>query len=462
MYNVQGNTIAAIATPAGAGGIGIVRISGERAVEIAHKLFRSRSGECEFRSHRLYLGHIVEPEEGRVIDQVLISCMRGPHSYTREDVIEINSHSGFFLLAKILQTVLDQGARLARPGEFTYRAFLNGRIDLTQAEAVVDLINAKSDRGIQMAASQVQGAFRHQIDGLREKILDTLSHVEVAIDYPEEENDILSREALSAQLVLEAAQELRAVTEGVARRGLWVDGVRVVIAGAFNVGISSLMNRLIERDRSIVTDVPGTTRDVIESSTVINGLPVLLMDTAGIRQTKEEIETVGIRLTHESVDSADLVLAVLDRSRPLNEDDLAVIHRVHEKGVLVVLNKADLPPNLTTPGDLEQFAELPVVAVSALTGEGIDRLRQTVFEAALKGLSDTTDSLGASSARHRKALEACRIHILSAADHLKEESPMEIVALELREGLSCLGEIVGETTNDEILENIFSQFCIGK
>ena len=240
-------------------GIGIIRLSGGRAIEIARKVFRSRRGSCGFESHRLYLGHIFEPEKGNAIDQVLVSCMRGPHSYTREDVVEINSHSGFFLLSKILQLVLDQGARLARPGEFTYRAFLSGRIDLTQAEAVVDLINAKSDRGIQMAASHVQGAFRRQIDGLRERVMDTLAHVEVAIDYPEEEADILSREALSTQLVQGVVQDLRSLTEGVARRGLWVDGIRVVIAGAVNVGKSSLLNRLVEKNRSIVTALPGTT-----------------------------------------------------------------------------------------------------------------------------------------------------------------------------------------------------------
>jgi tRNA modification GTPase len=462
MLLLQEDTIAAIATPAGTGGIGIIRLSGGRSIEITQKIFRPRSGTCGFKSHRLYLGHICEPEDGNVIDQVLVSCMRAPHSYTREDVVEINSHSSFFLLAKILQTVLDQGARLARPGEFTYRAFLNGRIDLTQAEAVVDLINAKSDRGIQLAASQVQGAFRLQIDGLRGKIMDTLSHVEVAIDYPEEEAGILSREALSDQLCQGAVQDLRSLTEGVARRGLWVDGIRVVIAGAVNVGKSSLLNRLIEKNRSIVTAVPGTTRDVIESNVVINGLPILLMDTAGIRQAKEEIESAGIRLTHESLDSADLVMAVLDRSRPLNEDDMAIIHRAREKNPLLVLNKADLPANLRTPADPAHFADLPVVEVSALTGEGIDRLREAIFQAAMKGLGDTTGSLGASSVRHRKALDACRVHLLAAADHLVENSPMEIVAVDLREGLECLGEIVGETTNEDLLERVFSQFCIGK
>jgi tRNA modification GTPase len=462
MFPYQEDTIAAIATPAGAGGIGIIRISGGRSIEIVRRIFRPRSGSCELKSHRLYLGHVCEPEDGNIIDQVLVSCMRAPHSYTREDVVEINSHSGFFLLAKILQTVLDQGARLAGPGEFTYRAFLNGRIDLTQAEAVVDLINSKSDRGIQMAVNQVQGTFRQEIDGLKERIMDTLSHVEVAIDYPEEESDVLSREALSAQLIQGSIQDLESLTESVARRGLWVDGIRVVIAGAVNVGKSSLLNRLIEKTRSIVTAVPGTTRDVIESSMVINGLPVLLMDTAGFRETKEEIETVGILLTLESLDSADLVLAVLDRSRPLDENDRAVIHRAHEKNALVVLNKADLPSNLKTPGDLDQFAGIPLVAVSALTGEGIDRLREAIFQAALNGIGDTAGSAGISSARHRKALDACRDHLLSAADHLVENSPMEIVALELREGLSCLGEIVGETTNEDILKKVFSQFCIGK
>lgn len=462
MLSEQEDTIAAIATPAGAGGIGIIRVSGGRAIEIARKVFRSGSGSCGFESHRLYLGHICEPGKGNAIDQVLVSCMRGPHSYTREDVVEINSHSGFFLLAKILQLVLDQGARLARPGEFTYRAFVNGRIDLTQAEAVVDLINAKSDRGIQMAASQVQGAFRRQIDGLRERIMDALAHVEVAIDYPEEETDILSREALSTQLIQGVLQDLRSLTEGVARRGLWVDGIRVVIAGAVNVGKSSLLNRLIEKDRSIVTALPGTTRDVIESSMVIKGLPVLLMDTAGLRKTEEEIETAGIRLTHESLDSADLVLAVFDRSRPLNENDMALIHRACEKNTLVVLNKADLPSHVMTRGDPAPIEHLPAVTVSALTGEGIDGLREAVFEAALKGVGDTTGSLGSSSVRHQKALDACRVHIEAASDHLVQNSPMEIAAVELREGIECLGEIVGETTNEDVLERVFSRFCLGK
>ena len=315
------DTIAAIATPIGQAGIGIIRISGPRAYEIAEKIFEPKNPIPGMLSHRLYLGHLCHPSSGDLIDEVLLSFMKAPHSYTREDVIEINSHSGYLLLSKILQIIIEQGARLARPGEFTLRAFLNGRIDLTQAEAVMDLINSKSDRGLHLASQQTRGSFRRELDGLRQSVVDILAHVETAIDFPEEETSILSRQQTACQIEEEAIKPIEALIEASARKRVWVDGINTVIVGRVNSGKSSLLNRLLDDERAIVTPIPGTTRDIIESFITIEGIPLRLMDTAGFRTVKDEAERIGLYLTEQKLTEADLLLVVIDQSRRLNQDD---------------------------------------------------------------------------------------------------------------------------------------------
>jgi len=458
----QEDTIAAIATPVGKAGIGIIRISGRDSYKIAERIFRPKKPRQDLQSHRLYLGHLYDPSSGAMIDEVLLSFMKAPQSYTREDVIEINSHSGYLLLSRILQLVLEQGARLADPGEFTLRAFLNNRIDLTQAEAVVDLINSRSERGLHLSSQQTRGSLKREIEGLRQTVVDILAHAEVAIDFPEEEAGIISKNEASdriKKLVIEPIEQLIKAHE---RKRLWVDGIKTVIVGRVNAGKSSLLNRILDEQRAIVTPIPGTTRDIIESTLTIEGLPLHIMDTAGLGQVRDEAERLGVCLTQEKLAEADFALIVIDRSRPMNQDDLDIIAKARKRDALIVINKIDLPPAMDKVAGQESFSGLPVVHVSALTGQGIDRLREAIAECLLQGDIDMTSSHAAPNLRHRKALMDAAGYFRGAARTAIEDAPMEIIALELRSGLDALGEIIGEAPGEEVLDSIFSQFCLGK
>jgi tRNA modification GTPase len=454
------DTIAAIATPIGQAGIGIVRVSGPLAGEIAENLFEPKSPvQGGLQSHRLYLGQICDPSSGAMIDEVLLSFMKAPHSYTREDVVEINSHSGYMLLSRILQVVLDQGARLARPGEFTLRAFLNGRIDLTQAEAVINLINSQSERGLHLASEQLQGSFRKEIQVLRQKVVDILSRAEVAIDFPEEETGILSREEAVNQVQEQVIKPIEALIEAHASKRIWVDGINTAIVGRVNAGKSSILNRLLNEQRAIVTPIPGTTRDIVGSTITIEGLPFRLMDTAGFGEVKDEVERIGIHLAEQKLTEADFLLVVIDQSRPLNQDDLNIVSRSRGKKALIVINKIDLPSKFSHESVTGGF---PVVKISALTGQGLDALRKTIVECVLDGDIDMTSSNVAPNLRHKQALTDAAQFFKSAARNIKGDAPMEILAVELKSGLDALGEIIGETTSEEVLDSIFSQFCLGK
>lgn len=456
------DTITAIATPIGQAGIGIVRISGPRSRKIAEKIFRPKRPIQGLISHRLYLGHLYDPSSGSMIDEALLSFMEAPHSYTREDVVEINSHSGYLLLSRILQIILDQGARLARPGEFTLRAFVNGRIDLTQAEAVIDLINAKSDRGLVLASQQIHGSFKQQIELLRQNALDILAHAEVAIDFPEEETSIMSREEAADRIREEVINPIEASIATHARNRIWVDGVSTVIVGRVNTGKSSLLNRLLNQQRAIVTAIPGTTRDIIESTITVEGVPLRLMDTAGLREVKDEVERIGVYLTEQKLSEADFLLIVIDQSRPLNQDDLNIIGKSQGKKALIVINKIDLRSQLDEEASQRAFSEFPKVKISALTGEGLDHLRTAIVRCVLESDIDMTSSQAVSNLRHRQALMEAAQFFKDAAQSMRGDSPMEIVALEIKSGLDALGEIIGETSNEEVLDRIFSQFCLGK
>ncbi|MBW1704241.1 MAG: tRNA uridine-5-carboxymethylaminomethyl(34) synthesis GTPase MnmE [Deltaproteobacteria bacterium] len=456
------DTITAIATPVGQAGIGIIRISGPLSYEIATKLFRPKRSAPDILSHRLYLGDLHDPSSGHMIDEVLLSFMKAPHSYTREDVIEINSHSGYLLLSKILKLILDQGARLARPGEFTLRAFLNGRIDLTQAEAVIDLINSQSEKGLHLAFQQIQGSFREKIENLRQKAIEILASAEVAIDFPEEETGIISREDGVALIEKGLVEPVENLIQAHVRKRIWVDGINTVIVGRVNAGKSSLLNRLLNEQRAIVTPVPGTTRDIIESTITIEGLPLRLMDTAGFREVKDEVERIGVDLTEQKLAEADFLLVVIDRSRPLNRDDLNIIAQSQGKKGLIVINKIDLPDLMGIEAENEMFSSFPIVKISALTGQGLDDLRKAIVECLLEGDIDMTPSHAAANLRHRQALTDAARFFKSAGRSSGEDAPMEIVALELKSGLDALGEIIGETATEDILDSIFSRFCLGK
>ena len=455
------DTIAAVATPAGQAGIGIVRMSGPQAREIAHRIFRPKNPADSFQSHRLYLGHLINPASGTALDEVLVSYMAAPHTYTREDVVEINSHSGPLLLEQILKILLQEGARLAKPGEFTFRAFMNGRMDLTQAEAIIDLINAQSERGLQLASNQIHGRLRAEIDTIRQKAVDLLAHIEVAIDFPEEEFSLLHRGETAGRVQKELLDPVSRMIAGYGERKLWLEGLKTAIVGRVNAGKSSLLNRLLNEEKAMVTPIPGTTRDVIESTIHMEGLPLRLMDTAGFRKVRGKLEKIGIRRAEQKLEEADLVLLVIDQSRPLQSEDLDLLARIQKKKAVVVLNKGDLPARVNQDALESTAVGLARVRISALKGEGIEELRKAIRDVITSGV-DTTDLGIAPSLRHKEALDLASDHFQKSVSNLEEGLPFEIVAADLQEGLRALGEIVGETTREEVLDRIFSQFCIGK
>ncbi|MBW1771630.1 MAG: tRNA uridine-5-carboxymethylaminomethyl(34) synthesis GTPase MnmE [Deltaproteobacteria bacterium] len=460
--HLRKDTIAAIATPIGQAGIGIIRVSGPEAPRIAEKIFRPGKATRALESRRLYLGHLLDPSTGALIDEVLLTVMRAPHTFTREDVLEIHSHSGTLLLSRILRMILGENVRLAEPGEFTFRAYMNGRIDLTQAEAIIDLINAKSERGLQLASQQIRGGFKKDVEGLRQTAITILAQLEVAIDFPEEEDGAFQGEEIALRVKEGLIQPIEEIMATHMQRKIWVDGIQTVIAGCVNVGKSSLLNRLLNEERAIVTPIPGTTRDIIESTIHIKGIPLRLMDTAGFREVEGEVEKIGIRLAEQKLAEADLSLIVLDQSRFLNDEDLDIIARGKKGKSLILLNKIDLP-SMVDENALASAADgIPLVKISALTGEGMEDLCQAIEDAVVAGEGDLGTPQVVPNLRHQKALNDAVIFFNKATANTREDLPVEIIAVDLQSGLDALGEITGANATDEVLERIFSEFCLGK
>jgi tRNA modification GTPase len=447
-------TIAAISTPPGEAGVGIVRLSGPRALEIAGEMFVSPRGRG-LKPHRMVYGFLRDPESGEHVDEVLVSFMRAPRSYTREDVVEINCHGGIVPLRRALELALHRGARLAEPGEFTKRAFLNGRIDLSQAEAALDLIRSKTEASEKLALSQLRGALSEKVNALREKVLGICAHVEAHIDFPEEEIEPRSREEIKRG-IKEAADGIAALSGSFDEGRFFREGIGTAIVGRPNVGKSSLLNALLSRDRAIVTEMPGTTRDVIEECLNIKGLPLRVMDTAGIREAHDMAEAEGVRRSLMALEDADLVLGVLDGSVPLNDEDRDIMKRIRGKNSILAINKSDLPYYFDPAG-----LGLKAVRVSAKTGEGIEELKDMVFRSCIRSPAQLGDGVMVTNLRHKSALDASA-RSLEAALCALDTSPIEITSMELREALDRLGEIVGHVTTDDILDRIFSEFCIGK
>lgn len=455
------DTIAAISTPFGVGGIGIIKISGPRAQAIACALFRSPSFTGKFTSHRLYHGEVIDPGGGSSLDEVLISFMAGPRSYTREDVVEINCHSGYLVLRKILELVLKNGARLAEPGEFTKRAFLNNRIDLSQAEAVMDLIEAKSLKALEAASAQLKGVLSQEVNRIRNDLLFLLSHIEARIDFPEEEVEELSQDEMSAetQRLLHA---LRGLTETYVEGRLHREGISVIIAGKPNVGKSSLLNALVGEQRAIVTPDRGTTRDAIEDMISLRGVPLKIIDTAGIREAKDLAEEEGVRVAREKIAGADLVILVIDSHLGVDEEDRAIRDDLKGKRVLVAWNKVDLPPRLTLDQAAREFPEGPLIPISALRRQGLDELRDAIMAAVIRHGIESPDGILVTSLRHKLALEKATRELERLLDDVGLEVPPEVLSSSIQSALNSLGEIVGETTPEDVLDQIFGRFCIGK
>lgn len=453
------DTIAAIATPPGEGGIAIIRISGTSAESIATKIFaRSRGKNGRLTSHRLYHGAICDPMTNGKVDEVLLTIMRKPRSYTGEDVVEIHCHGGVFLSRKILGLALSQGARQAEPGEFTKRAFLNAKMDLSQAEAVLDLIRARTDKSAQLALNQAGGELSKWVHELREELLDILVQIEAAIDFPDEEIDLLKRQEL-----IEEIDRLQTKIHDILTTYEWGrlfrEGARVCICGRPNVGKSSLLNLLVGEQRVIVTPVPGTTRDVVEEALNLDGLPLALWDTAGIRETEDQIEQLGVSLSRQYLEKADALIVVLDGSEPLTCDDEALLSRCVARKVLIAINKVDLPRAFST-GALEKFGAHPLALVSARTGEGVGELKKRLRELVLQ--TEVAPHLVLTNLRHKNALARGKAALEKAKAAISAGFASEFVAVDLHEVSDALEEILGKITNAHILERVFKEFCIGK
>ena len=453
------DTIAAISTPPGQAGIGVVRLSGPEAQAIVGRIFRPRNPHnLPLPSHHLILGEIISPDHGQVVDEVLVSAMHGPHSYTREDVVEINCHSGYAVLKEILHLALQQGARLANPGEFTLRAFLSGRLDLTQAEAVLEIIEARSGAGLKVAAAHLRGGLGGKIGELREALLDLLAHIEADLDFGEELPYLPYASLIPALQAVYA--EIAVLIESSDQGRLLREGLQVVLAGRPNVGKSSLLNQLLQTDRALVTDIPGTTRDIIAESLVIQGLPVCLLDTAGLRQAHNKVEELGIERTRQHVSQADLVLYLVDASQPWQAEDTEHLAGLAEQPALLVLNKVDLPPQITGAA-VPALWPHAVIHVSALTGEGLPALKEVIFQAGT-GNTGLMPPQVVTQERHRQHLERCREYLSQALELIKAGQPPELLALELQAGAQELGAILGLEIGEDVLDRIFSRFCLGK
>lgn len=453
------DTIAAIATPPGCGGIGIVRVSGPQAEQIGQSVFRGNLGGG-FDSHRLYYGRLVNPADAGLIDEGMAVLMRAPRSYTREDVVELHCHGGYLVVRTVLQACVSAGARLAEPGEFTRRAFLNGRIDLCQAESVIDVINSRTDASLALAQRQREGLLGRELDDIRGLVTEALAIIEAHIDFPEEDIDPASLSLVTSRIETARLQMAR-LMESFRFGKVLREGVSVVLAGKPNAGKSSLLNALACEERAIVSAIPGTTRDMIEEIITVQGLPVRVIDAAGIRRHHgDEIEQEGIRRTLGRLTEADLVLYLADGSHPLDDDDLEIQSALADRPFITVITKADLPQVLDR-------TQLPpcrgVVGISSRSGLGIDLLRCVLYDYFVQDAPRASDDLVAiSNVRHRDVLARAATSLSLFSDHCAAAAEPDLLAIDLREALTAIGEITGATTPDAVLDLIFSTFCIGK
>lgn len=458
------DTIAAISTPMGEGAIAIVRLSGDQAFEIADVLFKGVGGKRlkDAASHTIHYGHLIDPKSGQVAEEVMASVMKGPKTFTKEDVVEINCHGGLVSVNRVLQLVLNQGARLAEPGEFTKRAFLNGRIDLSQAEAVIDLIRAKTDRAMNVALGQMEGRLSRLINKLRQEILEILAHIEVNIDYPEYD-DV---EEMTHKMLLEKANyvqvELEKVLQTSQQGKILREGLSTAIVGRPNVGKSSLLNSLVHENKAIVTDIPGTTRDVIEEYVNVRGVPLRLLDTAGIRETEDIVERIGVERSRQVLKEADLILLLLNYSDELSEEDRNIFKAVEGMDVIVIVNKVDLEQKINMEHVKEVAKGYPLVATSLLEDQGIDELEEAISTLFFSGALESGDLTYVSNSRHIALLNQAVHSIADAIDGVEMGTPIDIVQIDLTRSWELLGEIIGESVHESLIDQLFSQFCLGK
>ncbi|TLS35134.1 tRNA uridine-5-carboxymethylaminomethyl(34) synthesis GTPase MnmE [Pseudalkalibacillus caeni] len=459
---MEHDTIAAISTPMGEGAIAIVRLSGDEAIKIADQLYRGKKKALkEVDSHTINYGHLIDPETNEVAEEVMVSVMKAPHTFTKEDIVEINCHGGLVSVNRVLQLVLRAGGRLAEPGEFTKRAFLNGRIDLSQAEAVIDLIRAKTDRAMNVALNQMEGRLSKLISTLRQELLETVAHVEVNIDYPE-----YDAEEMTHDLLLNKMKDVHHHIERIlttAKQGkILREGLSTVIVGRPNVGKSSLLNSLVHENKAIVTDVPGTTRDVIEEYVNVRGVPLRLVDTAGIRETEDIVERIGVERSRKVLKEADLILLVLNYSDELTHEDEQLFEAVKGMDVIVIVNKTDLPEKIDMDRVKEIAQEHPVVTTSLLKEEGVDQLEESISQLFFRGSLEAQDMTYVSNSRHIALLEQSKSTLEDAVSAIESGLPVDMAQIDITRTWELLGEIIGDTVSESLIDQLFSQFCLGK
>ncbi len=448
------DTIAAISTAAGSGGIGIVRISGNEAIYIADSIFISPKGKklAEQKSHTIHYGSIYD--EGNIIDEVLVSLMKAPNTYTREDVVEINTHGGYRAVTAVLKAVIRKGARLAEPGEFTKRAFLNGRIDLTQAEAVSDIINAKTDKSRELAVARLKGRLSAEIKEIRESILTMLAHIEAAIAYPEHDDETMTYSMIEKGTREALARVDRLIATADTGK-IYNDGIKTVILGKPNVGKSSLLNTLLEEDRVIVTDIPGTTRDVVSEYINVGGIPLNIIDTAGIRATDDIIEKIGVDKSRRLAEEADLILLMFDGSRELSDEDRELIALTRDKKTIALINKLDLERRL-------DIKDIDAINISIKNNTGITEIYDRIKEMFALGDIESSNEALISGERNKASLLRAKQYLENVIETVENTMPEDFVSMDLTAAYEALGEITGETLEEDIIDKIFSEFCLGK
>ncbi|TDM13603.1 tRNA uridine-5-carboxymethylaminomethyl(34) synthesis GTPase MnmE [Macrococcus bovicus] len=455
-------TISSISTPMGEGAIAIVRLSGHDAIEIADRLYKGKKSLLEVESHTINYGHIIDPETAETVEEVMVAVMRAPRTYTRENIVEINCHGGIMTVNRILELTLTHGARLAEPGEFTKRAFLNGRIDLSQAEGIMDFIRSKTDRASKVAMNQIEGRLSTMIKGLRQSILEILAQVEVNIDYPEYDD---VEEATTQFLLTEARrieQSIDALLTTGAQGKILREGLSTVIVGKPNVGKSSMLNTLIQDNKAIVTEIAGTTRDVLEEYVNVRGVPLRLVDTAGIRETEDIVEKIGVERSREALSKADLILYVLNYNEALTDSDYQLAEAIKHEDVIVIINKTDLEQKLDIAEVKKMMGEVPIVETSMLSQAGIDQLEEQIAKLFFEGAVQQQDMTYVSNARHISLLKSAKAAINDAMNAAEMGVPIDIVQIDLIRTWELLGEVIGEEVSDSLIDQLFSQFCLGK
>ncbi len=456
------DTITSISTPMGEGAIGIVRLSGPQAVEIADKLYKGKHLLNDVPSHTINYGHIIDPESKEVVEEVMVSVLRAPKTFTREDIIEINCHGGILTINRVLELTMTYGARMAEPGEFTKRAFLNGRIDLSQAEAVMDFIRSKTDRASKVAMNQIEGRLSDLIKKQRQSILEILAQVEVNIDYPEYDDVEDATTEFLLEQSKEIKQEINRLLDTGAQGKIMREGLSTVIVGKPNVGKSSMLNNLIQDNKAIVTEVAGTTRDVLEEYVNVRGVPLRLVDTAGIRKTEDIVEKIGVERSRKALSQADLILFVLNNNEALTQEDYTLYEEVKNEDVIVIVNKMDLEQNIDINEVKDMIGDTPLIQTSMLKQEGIDELEIQIRDLFFGGEVQNQDMTYVSNSRHISLLKQARQTIQDAIDAAESGVPMDMVQIDLTRTWEILGEIIGETASDELIDQLFSQFCLGK